>query len=147
MREIYSIQLAAVTGCLVVAVTVLFALLQSPEILSVPSKAGDAMPHPIEAHQQCDSCHGSSGVKPSPIRHLGWSTRSCAKCHQPPAPTLAEPSTKRAAAVSHPVKGRADCRACHGAENGIMPAPDDHKGWRNETCLGCHRPADETRRE
>ncbi len=58
MRETYSIQLAIVTGCLVVAVTVLFALLQSPEILSVPSKAGDAIPHPIAAHQQCDSCHG-----------------------------------------------------------------------------------------
>lgn len=146
MRETYSTHLAIVTGCLVVAVTVLFALLQSPEILSVPSKAGGAMPHPIEAHRQCDSCHGPAGVKPCPIRHLGWSTRSCAKCHPPPAPT-AGPAIKKASPISHPIKGQEDCIACHGMENGIMPAPSNHKGWQNEICRECHPPAEETPRQ
>ncbi len=84
MRERYAIYLALATGGLVLVITMLFALLQSPEVLSTAVREGRAIPHPVADHQQCDSCHGRAGIQPYPIRHLGWSNASCTKCHLAP---------------------------------------------------------------
>jgi len=92
MREKYSVHLALATGCLIFFVTTLFALLQSPEILSTPVAKGAAMPHPLAEHQQCDQCHGHTGMIPYPLRHTGWNNAGCTKCHAPPA-IPAGPST------------------------------------------------------
>jgi hypothetical protein len=92
MREKYSVHLALATGCLIFLVTTLFALLQSPEILSTPVAKGAAMPHPLAEHQQCDQCHGHTGMIPYPLRHTGWNNAGCTKCHAPPA-IPAGPST------------------------------------------------------
>jgi len=86
MREAYSAQLAMVTGILVLFVAGTFALIQSPEVLESPGitavTVGQAVPHPIEGHENCDSCHGRKGIKAYPINHLGWKKESCMKCHR-----------------------------------------------------------------
>ncbi len=84
MRERYAIYLALATGCLVFLITMLFALLQSPEILSSAVQKGRTIPHPVADRGQCDNCHGRAGIQPYPIRHLGWSNASCPKCHLAP---------------------------------------------------------------
>lgn len=169
MREKYSLLLALASGCLIFLITTLFALLQSPEILSVSALRGGVMPHPLEGHGKCDSCHGLAGVKPYPVRHLGWINNSCTACHPPPGiaetsaaglvhDTRAKPAPgdetgvssppvsdeskpsvrKKEFVIPHPIKGHEECFTCHDPGRGLMPAPPDHKGWRNESCEGCH---------
>lgn len=86
MREVYSKQLAIVTGILVLFITGSFALIQSPEVLESPGiiavTVGQAAPHPIEGHENCNSCHGIKGMIPYPINHLGWKNESCIRCHR-----------------------------------------------------------------
>ena len=86
MRQAYSTQLAWVTGFLVLFIAGAFALIQSPEVLESPGiiavTVGQAVPHPIEGHENCDSCHGRKGIKAYPINHLGWKKESCMKCHR-----------------------------------------------------------------
>lgn len=81
MREKYSVHLALASGGLIFLVTILFALVQSPDILSASVQVGMAIPHPVAGHQECDSCHGRTGIMPYPVRHLGWSNGSCEGCH------------------------------------------------------------------
>lgn len=160
MREKYSVYLALATGCLVFLLTGLFALLQSPEILTASLRVGVAMPHPVAGKEQCDTCHGSAKIKPYPVRHLGWSNGSCTRCHpspdmlavSPKAPvpdsmaTVApqdEPGNKstarqKASLIPHPVKGYEECSSCHNSVPGSIPAPPNHAGWNNESCKGCH---------
>jgi len=108
MREKYSVHLALATGCLIFFVTTLFALLQSPEILSTPAAEGAAMPHPLTGHQKCDQCHGHSGMIPYPLRHLGWSNASCTKCHAPPAiPAGSSTAPDSGDAAEAPTEGEA----------------------------------------
>ena len=40
----------------------------------------------------------------------------------------------------HTLDGRGDCLACHGAGM-VKPAPADHAGRTNQTCVACHQPA------
>ncbi len=85
MRQTYSTQLAWVTGIPVLFIAVAFALIQSPEVLESPGiiavTVGQAVPHPIEEHEHCSSCHSLKGIKPYPLNHLGWNDESCTKCH------------------------------------------------------------------
>lgn len=81
MREKYSLYLGLGTGGLVFLLTLLFAFLQSPETRSLSVKRGFVIPHPVEGYRECDSCHGLKGKYPYPVRHLGWSNRSCVSCH------------------------------------------------------------------
>jgi hypothetical protein len=87
MRQTYSTQLAIVTGILILFIAGTFALVQSPEVLVSPAitaiTVGQAVPHPIEGHENCDSCHGRNGMKIYPVNHLGWKNESCVKCHRP----------------------------------------------------------------
>lgn len=144
MREKYSVYLALASGCLIFLVTILFALLQSPEILTASVQRGGAMPHPFAGKEQCDTCHGFSGIKPYPIRHLGWSNGSCIRCHpspdmpgDPPKAPVSD-SKVEAAPIPHPVKGHEACNSCHESGTGSIPAPADHAGWDNKSCEGCH---------
>lgn len=86
MRQTYSTQLAWVTGGLVLLIAGTFALIQSPEIFESPSivavTVGQAIPHPMEEHENCSSCHGLKGMKVYPINHLGWDNESCGRCHR-----------------------------------------------------------------
>ncbi|MDO9080117.1 MAG: hypothetical protein Q7U44_04900 [Desulfuromonadales bacterium] len=81
MREKYSVQLALASGGLIFLVTILFAVVQSPDILSASAQTGAAVPHPFSGYERCDSCHGRAGMMPYPVRHLGWSNGSCQGCH------------------------------------------------------------------
>lgn len=81
MREKYAVHLALASGGLIFLVTILFALVQSPDILSFSVQKGAAVPHPFAGYETCDSCHGRTGIMPYPIRHLGWSNSSCHGCH------------------------------------------------------------------
>jgi hypothetical protein len=83
MRELYSTQLAVIAGILVVTMTSIFALIQSPEKLSVLERTSINMPHPLTGYEECDTCHGLKGDSPYPVKHLGWSNSSCTKCHWP----------------------------------------------------------------
>ncbi|MBW6520193.1 MAG: hypothetical protein K0A99_04155 [Desulfoarculaceae bacterium] len=144
MREKYSVHLALATGCLIFLVTTLFALLQSPELLATAGQGEVAMPHPLVAHQKCDNCHGHAGIRPYPIRHLGWSNTSCPKCHLPPAIAASSPaaldSKDEAATRAERQAGRS---ALSGPEdNGLRPekkaGPIPHPLTGREECLTCH---------
>jgi len=39
--------------------------------------------HPLEEYERCNECHGLDGMAPYPLKHLGWSERSCLQCHPP----------------------------------------------------------------
>ncbi|MDW7711909.1 MAG: hypothetical protein SCH98_15700 [Deferrisomatales bacterium] len=143
MRELYSRHLAAVTGALILLAAVVFAVVQSPEVweLSAGTAASQAqeVSHPIEGRERCGACHGPQGVKPYPVRHLGWSTASCTRCHAPgPAPSAPPPASPGAAApLPHPLEGYESCGDCHGPE-GVFPFPDDHRGFSDRGCTACH---------
>ncbi|MDZ4185675.1 MAG: hypothetical protein U1D97_11935 [Desulfuromonadales bacterium] len=81
MREKYAMHLALASGGLIFLVTILFALVQSPDILSASVQTGADVPHPLAGYESCDSCHGREGMMPYPVRHLGWSNNSCQGCH------------------------------------------------------------------
>ena len=86
MRELYSTALATVSGILIVAVTLAFALVQSPELFGPEGTAvrrAGVIPHPLAGMEQCVACHGIGKILPYPMRHLGWSEKSCTKCHEP----------------------------------------------------------------
>ena len=40
--------------------------------------------------------------------------------------------------IPHPLEGREDCLACHGAGQ-IKPFPEDHEGRTNDMCTMCHQ--------
>ena len=42
--------------------------------------------------------------------------------------------------VTHTLEGRATCALCHGPGK-VSPMPENHAGWADSTCTGCHRPA------
>jgi hypothetical protein len=165
MRELYSFLLSIVAGLFIVIVTVIFAMIQSPEILYAPEREFMSIPHTIKGRIQCDGCHGIKGIKPYPIRHLGWSNESCMKCHLPavsevidpleitPAPPLAaapdagvkdRPADRKVSAeekippITHPIEGWEECIKCHSVDSNIMPAPEDHKNRGNDICTKCH---------
>jgi hypothetical protein len=81
MREKYAVHLALASGGFIFLVAILFALVQSPDILSASVQKGAAVPHPFAGYERCDSCHGRAGMIPYPLRHLGWSNDSCQGCH------------------------------------------------------------------
>ena len=83
MREKYSIYLALVTGALIVFLAVIFAWIQSPDLFEVTAGSADAIPHPLEGYRECETCHGVKADIPYTIRHLGWSIKSCTRCHAP----------------------------------------------------------------
>ncbi|MFH7320209.1 hypothetical protein ACHHRT_06270 [Desulfurivibrio sp. D14AmB] len=39
--------------------------------------------------------------------------------------------------VPHPMEGMGECRRCHGLA-GVVPYPQKHTGWSDESCLKCH---------
>lgn len=41
--------------------------------------------------------------------------------------------------VPHPIKGWEQCNRCHGPE-GSVPYPENHRGWKDTSCLYCHEP-------
>lgn len=146
MRESYSIQLALATGALVLLVTFLFAVVQSPELFVSTMPPAPVMGHPLEGHRLCTDCHSREGIRPYPWSHVGWNLESCTKCHAPPEqkiPALPKQSPpvapkSLAAKVPHPLAGMADCNQCHLPGQGQIPAPADHRGWSIDTCTGCH---------
>jgi cytochrome c553 len=87
MRQLYSTQLAIAIGILILAVTLLFAFFQSPELMEMDErsamKTAYDIPHPIQGMQHCNSCHGLKGEKPYTLKHAGWNNESCTKCHSP----------------------------------------------------------------
>lgn len=141
MREVYSRQLAYIVGALAVAATAVFALIQSPETLSSPERSFLAIPHPLDGHEQCDTCHGLRGERPYPVRHLGWSRKSCTKCHRSAHADIpaTEAADRTAPGNPHPKRGWEDCISCHAVDSGVKPAPADHEGRTNDVCQDCHR--------
>lgn len=144
MREKYSVYLALATGCLIFLVTTLFALLQSPEILTASVRGGIAMSHSVAGREKCDNCHGSDGIKPYPVRHLGWSNGSCTRCHFSPdmaaASSKAPVSASNAKAASEDKPESPSPLSSDGSKPAVRqkasPIPHPVKG--RETCSICH---------
>ncbi len=149
MRELYSTQLALVVGFLILVVTGIFALIQSPATLSASIKKSMPTPHAVEGLEQCDSCHGIRGSLPYPVNHLGWSNESCTQCHlsvvestTAPSADLPREDARKVPLTPHSGKGWDNCVACHTVDSTIRPAPSSHEGWPNTLCLACHQRAD-----
>jgi hypothetical protein len=83
MREIYSRHLAIIVGIFVFIATVIFALLQTSDMLLEREWEREDMPHPVEGYEECNSCHGLDAEFPYPQNHQGWSIQSCTQCHMP----------------------------------------------------------------
>jgi hypothetical protein len=85
LRELYSTALAIISGLMIIGVTLIFALIQSQELIYQPEKpvwmGCSIISHPIEEYEQCAECHGLAGMAPYPLKHLGWNNRSCVECH------------------------------------------------------------------
>lgn len=150
MREQYSIHLAIAAGLLILLVTTVFAVIQSPELLDFPEspvvRSAAAIPHPVDGRRNCNLCHGIKGVKPYPAKHTGWNTGSCMKCHIPAPvaasgtvdrPVTADEEMQIAQPVPHPLKDMENCDGCHGL-NAVHPYPEDHSARHNDSCTGCH---------
>jgi hypothetical protein len=150
VREQYSTGLAVMTGALILIVTTVIAFFQSPWLLDFPAtavvKSAGEIPHPIVEREDCAGCHAIGGVKPYPVKHAGWSIRSCTRCHGPvdaaaqDTVAVVTGSAERpgtAPPVPHPVEGMEDCTACHGLE-ADLPYPEDHHGRADEGCTACH---------
>ena len=144
MREKYSVHLALATGCLVFLVTLLFALLQSPEILSTSVQGGVAIPHPIAGRQKCDQCHGRAGSRPYPVRHVGWNNASCTKCHLAPDSVMALPaanfSGNQAKSVPESETGSSSASLAEEGGPGVGKKGPliTHPVKGQEECLACH---------
>ena len=69
-----------------------------------PSEAGE-VPHLIQGHEACGTCHEYSAVRPIPDDHARYDQETCLYCHQPapspPAPPADSPG------------GDAYCLNCH----------------------------------
>ncbi|HKC95763.1 MAG TPA: hypothetical protein VKB81_17255 [Nitrospira sp.] len=83
MREKYSFHLAIITGALIVFLAVIFAWIQSPDLFEITARPADPIPHPLQGYEECEACHGVKEEIPYTIRHLGWSIKSCTRCHAP----------------------------------------------------------------
>ena len=144
MREKYSVHLALATGCLVFLFTLLFALLQSPEILSTSVQGGVAIPHPIAGRHKCDHCHGRAGIRPYPVRHVGWNNASCTKCHLSPDSVMALPHANFSGNQAKSVPERGAGRFSASLAKGGGPAAGkkapliSHPVKGQEDCLACH---------
>ena len=98
--------------------------------------------HDLAGKENCLMCH-AIGVMPPvpdvPATHEGRASQSCQWCHAADSPL----QTAVARATSHDLAGKENCLMCHAA--GVMPpVPDvlaNHKGFPNESCVMCHKPA------
>jgi hypothetical protein len=43
--------------------------------------------------------------------------------------------------IKHDIADKKDCLKCHTPETGEKPAPKNHVGRKNESCMLCHKPA------
>ncbi len=55
-----------------VLILVLFLIFRAPSI-----------PHPLEGHKECVTCHAGDGIKPYPAWHAtrGYKNDDCSSCH------------------------------------------------------------------
>ncbi len=113
----------------------------------------EPVPHPIGPDTDCTICHASDAVRPWPTDHASFTPDTCTQCHQPPLTGVSEgqaasgpDAAASASLIPHPLEGRNECLACHGAD-AFKPYPADHVGRPVDSCLGCHQPAIEEEQE
>lgn len=144
MRERYSVHLALATGGLVFLVTLVFALLQSPEILFTSVREGGAIPHPSAGRQKCDYCHGRTGIRPYPVRHVGWNNASCPQCHPSPGIAVFSPVANFSGSQAKSVPENGGGSSSASLLEGGRPAAGkkasfiSHPVKGQEDCLACH---------
>ena len=121
-------------------------VLPTPETVVAP-----IIPHPVAGQEQCDTCHGGSGIKPMPANHVGRPVESCQICHKPgPTSTSSAGSATGTTAggakpIPHSIEGDTykDCTTCHGADK-IKPFPANHASFTSDSCQMCHKVAAST---
>lgn len=120
----------------------------APENTLENNEIGSPITHPIEGREECDTCHGPSGVRPYPADHEGRPNDSCLLCHAvgpTPTPGGEQPAgggEGEARPIPHPIEGEAyqDCKVCHGP--GMQkPFPENHNDFPLTACTTCHQAA------
>lgn len=121
----------------------------APESTGETTQIGSPITHPIEGREECDTCHGLSGMMPYPADHEGRPNDSCTICHLPgptPEPGAEQPAGGDGTArpIPHPIEGEAyaDCATCHGPGM-IKPFPENHNNFPQTACTSCHQPVGE----
>lgn len=87
MRRIIAWVATLAIGVLALALSVLFALFQSPQAPDTqyaPNKTARPVPHGIENRLNCNRCHGPGGMVPYPQDHIGLPEDGCTGCHRAP---------------------------------------------------------------
>lgn len=128
-------------------VPVFVPLTPTPEATGEAVQIGSPITHAIEGREQCDTCHGLSGMLPYPADHAERPNDSCTICHLPgPTPEPgAEPVTGAAKPIPHAIESEpyTNCAACHAAGK-MKPFPENHANFPQDACTSCHQPAGET---
>lgn len=123
----------------------------TPRATPTPDVPAPQIAHMLEGQENCQQCHNpESNIAPAPQNHSGYTNDVCLACHALPAATpTPEPmaqatttpeDTETAPIVSHGLdETYENCRQCHDPNGNIKPAPQNHTGYSNDTCLACHQ--------
>ncbi len=88
MRRLLAWLATVAIGILVLALSALFAVMQSPEERHFPEDRtrglAHPVPHDIETHIDCNRCHLPEKIFPYPSDHTGFPEDGCTECHRPP---------------------------------------------------------------
>lgn len=146
MRHAFANQLVVVTEVLVILLSVVFALIQTPgQATTAAVAAAPVIPHPLAGYENCVECHGPTRAVPYPANHLGWPNSSCTQCHLP-----ADAAALGAAPLSPAdiaLIGAQDAAAEEGdqtmaAEDGAQPVPAEQVAAGEQVfaarCASCH---------
>lgn len=88
MRRLFAWIVTLVIGSLVLALSALFAVMQSPKGPESPEAATNRsarpVPHSIENRKNCNRCHLPGSIAPFPADHMGFPENECTECHRVP---------------------------------------------------------------
>ena len=87
MRRILAWVATLAIGIFALALSLLFALFQSPQApdsQNAPGKAAQPAPHTLKNRENCNRCHGPGAMVPYPQDHIGLPEDGCTGCHLVP---------------------------------------------------------------
>ncbi len=92
-----------------------------------------AIPHPLENHEDCRTCHSLETFVPLLGDHANRPESMCLFCHttegEHPVPEV----------ISHAIKGHEDCTECH--ESSLLKEDHLQMHFSSQDCLLCHTAA------
>ena len=86
MRRLFAWIVTLVIGILVLALSALFAVMQSPKgsesLENTTRRPARPVPHSIENRKNCNQCHLPGKIIPYPAEHSGLPEDGCTECHR-----------------------------------------------------------------